>query len=72
MPLAAADAVSCFPAGVVNPLFLYGVPGSPPSGGWGKLARWAGVEERGGRGPEAFPWAATFVAALFTSRRGGA
>ena len=62
MPLASSDQLS-FPAGVVNPLFRRGIGVVATAVGLKKVR--AGVEKRGGRGPEAFPWATTFVAALF-------
>jgi hypothetical protein len=67
MPLAPSDQLSFNPAGVVNPLFRRGVVKVTPTVGLGEVR--AGVEKRGGRGPEAFPWAATFAAARFNSSR---
>ena len=69
MPLASSDQLFFNPAGVVNPLFLRGVRLVAAAVGLSEVR--AGVEKRGGRGPEAFPWAATFAAARFNSSKQG-
>jgi len=60
MPLASSDQLSSYPVGVVVPVRA------------GLRRVRAGVEKRGGKGPEACPWAATFVAALSNSSSKGA